>query len=105
MHNLNTKEDIMKVREKGYEYEVKNLTTDHHQTVRFVKEPSTDNFEPGTTNEEILDMLIHRMNYLNAKLPCRENSIAITKLQEARMWLKERAMDRNLRGVKHTMEL
>jgi hypothetical protein len=36
---------------------------------------------------------------LNGKYPCRENSIAITKLQEAYLWLKERKNKRESRGV------
>jgi hypothetical protein len=36
---------------------------------------------------------------LNGKFPCRENSIAITKLEEALMWLNKRTADRVKRGV------
>jgi len=36
---------------------------------------------------------------LNAKFPCRENAMAITKLDEALMWLAERTKDRGVRGV------
>jgi len=36
---------------------------------------------------------------LNNAFPCRENSLAITKLQEAYFWLKERKRDRENRGV------
>lgn len=36
---------------------------------------------------------------LNKNFPCRENSIAITKLDEAVMWLKKRKADREKRGV------
>ena len=36
---------------------------------------------------------------LNKNFPCRENSIAITKLDEAVMWLKKRKADRENRGV------
>jgi len=36
---------------------------------------------------------------LNEEFPCRENSIAITKLQEALMWLEQRKKDRIARGV------
>lgn len=36
---------------------------------------------------------------LNAKFPCRENSMAITKLDEALMWLDKRTKDREERGV------
>lgn len=36
---------------------------------------------------------------LNAKFPCRENSVAITKLEEALMWLQQRKVNREARGV------
>lgn len=36
---------------------------------------------------------------LNVKFPCRENSLAITKLQEAMHWLTARRNDREKRGV------
>jgi len=35
----------------------------------------------------------------NAKFPCRENSLAITKLEEAEMWLHRRKENREARGV------
>jgi hypothetical protein len=94
----------MKVIREGYEYQLKNLIKDQHDnTLTFVEKPyDIDSHIPGTTNEEVLDVLIHRMRFLNQQVPSRENSIVITKLQEAKMWLKERAMDRNIRGVKHT---
>jgi hypothetical protein len=56
----------------------------------------------GTTNEEVLRCLIKRIQYLNAKAGCRENSIAITKLEEALMWLEKRTADRLSRGVEGT---
>jgi len=39
---------------------------------------------------------------LNKSIPCRENSIAITKLDEALHWLKHRKADREARGVEGT---
>jgi hypothetical protein len=36
---------------------------------------------------------------LNKSFPCRENSIAITRLDEALLWLKKRKADRDKRGV------
>lgn len=36
---------------------------------------------------------------LNSKYPCRENSITLTKLDEALMWQKKRTEDRIARGV------
>jgi len=53
----------------------------------------------GTTNEEVLRVLIDRMNYLQKRMPCRENAIVITKLEESLMWLEKRTEDRKARGV------
>jgi hypothetical protein len=53
----------------------------------------------GTTNEEVLAVLIDRLQFLQAKFPCRENAIVITKLEESLMWLNKRTADRKARGV------
>ena len=53
----------------------------------------------GTTNEEVLRVLIDRMNYLQGKFPCRENAHVIWKLEEALMWLEKRTADRKARNV------
>jgi len=64
----------------------------------------------GVTNEEIIRVLIHRIKYLNeewlgGKFKCRENSLAITKLEEALMWLEKRTADREERNVEGTHNL
>lgn len=41
---------------------------------------------------------------LNKKFPCRENSLAITKLEEALMWLEQRKKNREKRGVEGTSQ-
>ena len=61
----------------------------------------------GVTNEEVIKVLIHRISYLNekwqdGKFKCRENSLAITKLEEALMWLEKRTSDRLARNVEGT---
>jgi hypothetical protein len=61
----------------------------------------------GVTNEEVLRVLIHRLTFLNekwlgGKFRCRENSLAITKLEEALMWLNKRTEDRLNRKVEGT---
>lgn len=45
---------------------------------------------------EVAKMIIEG---LNKAFPCRENSVAITKLDEALMWLDKRKRDREARGV------
>lgn len=56
----------------------------------------------GVTNEDVIEVLIHRLRKLNEKLPCRENSIVITKLEECRFWLDQRTKNRIERGVEGT---
>lgn len=58
----------------------------------------------GTTNEEVLLMLIDRISGLNKKMPSRQNSLAITKLEEALMWLINRTLERRTRGIEGTMK-
>lgn len=53
----------------------------------------------GTTNEELLRVLIDRMNHLQSKFPCRENAVAITHFETGLLWLEKRTAERLARGV------
>jgi hypothetical protein len=78
-----------------------------NQTLQFIEKVPVEGGLPGelqtinngTTNEELLRVLIDRMGHLQAKFPCRENAIVTTKLEESLMWLEKRTKDRNARGV------
>jgi hypothetical protein len=69
------------------------------QEVSFYKLNEDGTFEHGTTLEEMLRVSIERLKELNERFSCRENAIAITKMQEALMWLNERTRERKARGV------
>lgn len=49
--------------------------------------------------EELMPALIQHLRDLNEVLPSRETSIAITKMEEAKMWLFERRAKREEQGV------
>lgn len=99
----------MKVLSPGHKYELANFEKDApelNQTLQFIcKEPVTPGsaelktVADGTTNEEVLRMLIDRMQSLQVKFPCRENALVITKLEESLMWLEKRTADRKARAV------
>lgn len=76
------------------------------QSLRFIrKELVNGEFittQKGTTNEEVLEVLIDRMKCLQEKSSCRENAIVITKLEEALMWLNKRTENRIKQGVENT---
>ncbi|WP_422928602.1 DUF7681 family protein [Singulisphaera sp. PoT] len=58
----------------------------------------------GLTHEALLAVLIDRLQGFQAgTFACRENAIALTKLQEALMWLKSRTEARLARGVEGTL--
>lgn len=78
--------------------------TQTFQPVVFYKMNEDGSYENGTTLEEMLRVSIERLRHLNTKLPCRENSIAITKMEEALLWLNKRTQDREARGVEGTHE-
>lgn len=60
----------------------------------------------GITNEALLAIVIDRLEAFNAgPYKCRENALAITKLEEAVLWLNERTQDRERRGVEGTMQV
>jgi len=61
--------------------------------------PIKENGINGCQVDTIIEAAKTIIEGLNNKLPCRENSIAITKLDEALMWLEKRKKDREARGV------
>lgn len=98
----------MKVNVPGHTYELANFENKEGQgqTLQFIhKEPKEEGstelvtISDGTTNEEVLEVLIDRMNFLQSKFPCRENAIAITHFETGLMWLTKRTADRVKRAV------
>lgn len=79
--------------------------TQSFQLVKFYEMNEDGSHENGTTLEEMLRVSIERLQMLNTKFPCRENSIALTNMEQALMWLNKRTEDRTKRGVegKHLM--
>jgi hypothetical protein len=101
----------MKILTPSHRYELENFEHPDQpgQVIQFI-EKAYAGYGPmktvndGTTNEEVLRVLINRLRGLGEKLPGRENSIAITKCEEALMWLEKRTADRKSRGVEGTMK-
>ena len=58
--------------------------------------------ESGKNGCQVVDIIAvakHMIEQLNAKFPCRENAMTITKLDEALMWQDKRTQDRVTRQV------
>jgi hypothetical protein len=57
----------------------------------------------GVCNEDLIGMVICRLEHFQkSEFSCRENAVAITKLEEALMWLRKRTLGRENRGVEGT---
>jgi len=70
------------------------------QEIRFQNGPIKEVGVNGTSNEALLAIVEHRLlGFQSGDFACRENAIALTKLQEALMWLQKRTRDRLQRGV------
>jgi len=59
----------------------------------------------GLTNESLIAVVIDRLQgFQSGKFACRENALALTKLEEAAHWLHHRTAQRLARGVEGTHE-
>lgn len=57
----------------------------------------------GVTHEALLAILVDRLQcFQKGPFSCRENAIALTKLEEAMHWLHHRTLARLARGVEGT---
>jgi len=94
----------MKAVVKGHLYRLDNFETDSYQELGFIqkvkgKDDELVTVSAGTTNEEVFEMLIDRLKYLDDKFPCYENKEAINYAQKAVNALYRRTEDRKLREV------
>ena len=54
----------------------------------------------GVTNEDLLSIVAHRLQcFQTSQFACRENALALTKIEEATHWLAHRTAGRQARGV------
>lgn len=91
-------------------YEVTNegIIDHNHRNLEFCRGDKSDESKPrqqGVFVESLLEAIQHRLTTVNVgELATRETSIAITKIQEALMWLEKRTADRKIRGVEQTYQ-
>lgn len=67
--------------------------------VNFQVGPTADHPKDGAFIEELLVVAVAKLEEYNKHLPSRENSLAITKIEEAIMWLDYRKRERESRDV------
>lgn len=96
----------MRVLKPGSKYLLNNFNSDEGQTIQFTEKALGGGYVPGTTNEEIVNMLIDRMYSLQNRAPSAENQVIIILLKQIkklfelritnkRNFLKRKADERN----------
>lgn len=100
---LNDAITIAVLDEPNHEYEVcfsSNMMD--NCIIGFQKGPPAESIN-GLSNEVLLAIVEDRLaGFQEGPFKCRENAIALTKIQEALMWLQKRTRDRAARGVEGT---
>jgi len=68
--------------------------------IHFQEGPIKEESINGVYNEDLIAMVITRLEHFQkSEFACRDNAIAITKLEEAMLWMRKRTMAREKRGV------
>ncbi len=110
VNGLNEKLKIVVMDEPGqggacHEYQIQQLmtTTDRigeiHE-IRFQNGPIQEFGVNGISGEALLAIVEDRLiGFQAGQFACRESAVALTKIQEAMMWLQKRTLDRMKRGV------
>ena len=71
--------------------------------VDFQEGPVKETDINGVFMPDLIGMIICRLEHFQrSEYACRENALAITKLEESLMWLRKRTNDREARGVEGT---
>jgi hypothetical protein len=93
-----------------HSYQVRdNHPADDHQgalpfaEVRFQNGPVKEHGVNGCHQEDLLAIVIDRLRSFQAgPFACRENALALTKIEEAMHWLNHRTAERQAQGVEGT---
>lgn len=76
------------------------------QEIHFQEGPIKECGVNGVNNEDLINMVLCRLQHFQeSEYKCRENACAITKLEEALMWLRKRTNARAARGVEGTSKV
>lgn len=73
--------------------------------IHFQNGPIQEHGVNGISGEALLAIVIDRLRCFQAgPYSCRDNAVALTKIEEALMWLQRRTRDRMSRGVEGTYQ-
>ena len=68
-------------------------------SVKFQSGPIKEHGENGVQIEDVVQVAIDRLRFVNGLMACRENSVAITHFETGLLWLNKRTAERKKQGV------
>lgn len=85
-------------------YAIRDADTGETLTeINFQLGPIKEHGVNGIHHEDLIAICLDRLQHLNqGRFSCRQNALAITKLEEALLWLRDRTRERDNRGVEGT---
>jgi len=89
----------MEADKKGVVYRLYNFKSGTYQVVRFTEKVDGEHI-PGTTNEEVVEMLVDRFEYLNQRTWSVENELILSLLHVIKNALRRR-LGRKIQNVKN----
>lgn len=98
----------MKIIEIGHKYELPLFDDDSKKAViSFIHKAPDEKgefvvYEDGITNEQLMEVLINRLSFLQGKMACAENVAALNLIQDALAILNLRTKHRKKQGVEGT---
>lgn len=109
-HDLLTSKYTKLLREEDYKYNAPHRfmvigsnedgTGTQLAEIQFQEGPIKEHGVNGVCNEDLIAMVICRLEHFQkSEYACRDNALAITKLEEALLWLRKRTIGRENRGV------
>jgi hypothetical protein len=87
----------MEAEKKGVFYRLFNFKSASFQTIRFTEKVDGE-YVPGTTNEEVVDMLVDRFEHLNQRSWSVENELVLSLLHVVKQTLRRR-LSRKIQNV------
>jgi len=89
----------MEADKKGVVYRLYNFKSGTYQSLRFTEKVDGEHI-PGTTNEEVVEMLVARFEYLNQRAWSVENELILSLLHVIKNALRRR-LGRKIQNVKN----
>jgi hypothetical protein len=89
----------MQAEKRGVFYRLFNFKSASYQTVKFTEKVDGEHI-PGTTNEEVIDMMVDRFEYLNERSWSVENELILSLLNVIKGALRRR-LGRKIRNVQN----